>query len=1426
MNQLNQSQASRDLGDSLKTITEQMESIVSALDIAQHIKAPIVERGFPHLVKNFNDAIQKHYESINKYVSELFSATSLTATHSYVPALLRSTRGDVAAQLSKTTQIEIAGYLASFEEQIDADVRKRYADYFDRFSTITLPPPPKKITPTATIIDATKQTLFGPTPQVDFKTGNEAVANYTISQNKIGIGREFANLPPKAKNFVLQHELGHSIFTRFQSLFPQRFEEILRSGIIGTWEGEEFQGVFGHEKTNPHETLADLYAYYMTNPQRMRKSHPQQYEFIDQFLNQEIFQNDVMNFAYKRIPNLEKVKSLVPGTEIKFGGTHKPIKESVIWLRYFKAGGQREEGCLLLNSEGELTGNLTRFTSFIGIPKENQEVKEYYPAGEPVYLLKYDIGDSLRGREQATLYQISKEEVGEDNRIINPPAPTTTVENITPQWSDKPYTSIPVLKPPTPQPIITPNKEITIPQPPQIIIPQEPPKAVITPTAEEVKKYSTVPKEPPPRAEQTTSKEPPKAEQTTIPNGPPKAKQTTEVTNRSLEMMNKWLEREYHVAAQLLKESRDGKKDSQKQAFDLKHLLSIAAEARLEAVKEALEKLEDIYVATGKDRPLTETFIRENIAETARTRTTSQIHTLLLNQGLSTRQASLLTDKYMKLIESSLPPSPPPPTTGGGGEWSWGDAARSIGKYALNRTVGGLFSAMDIIVDKAGLSLANILSRGMTINENLYYPLEMTMAGRMGRLMRTGGAAGFPEEFYTAMEEMWGHAIPTELAGTLMSNYTALLGSTTMENLTNQIVPLTNIARAIGVGPEQLLQPVAGMLRMMPERGTPQVYTQLSESIAKAIANADLTKAIGTDELLKVFTTLSKNYFGGAAEITPQSVQNALSAVSFLTTFGAPGLQGAVGLENLAKLNQSLMGRGATLTPLLYLGANYQAPEWGTNTMEKMVNIASQFSREGIFMQNRGTNEIFLFSLLRQIREMVGGDKSMATAILAREGNISTDVALALFNMQDTLEEQLDSGKITSENLIALVNAAIQGDQKAIDVMTQGTEVEQMQYYQLLEANSIYDQLTKNAGQLPLQIAMQGRKQVAPLLDKVYSALAEGAQGNVRGAFNQLVKAFSELPNIDKEGAAIMAYSALRNAGMTPQSLTEAIKQSLPSAIGTAAGAALGPTILANISTLLPWIIPIATAVVTAVLGVDWYKKSRESSKEREEKIDYFEEKVVPSLQEEGKSDETIKNFDYIWKALTDLQTNQFSRYDPRQQVYYNILKNIPTETLEQFYPLAVREGHGEDYIKLLKMYSMLDSVAAALESIEAQSKPAIPSGSTLTFNVEPSKENTITTQAVPKEPTTTTPAPNEVTPTNKTSPATPLSEFIIEKKDKDTALYSAPINNTTYYYFTINATPLPGETPEEMAKRIASQIMQQIEESQIITTRNRSAGK
>lgn len=1282
MNQLNQSQASRDLGDSLKTITEQMESIVSALDIAQHIKAPIVERGFPHLVKNFNDAIQKHYESINKYVSELFSATYTSTAPAYVPSLLRSTRGDVAAQLSKTTQLDIATYLTDFEKSIDAEVRKLYADYFDRFSTVKPPlTTTGKASPTTTITDEIKQVLFEPEtiPQVDFKVGNEAVANYTISQNKIGIGREFANLSPKTKNFVLQHELGHSIFTRFQSLFPQRFEELITSGVIGTWEEGKFQGVFGHERTNPHETLADLYAYYMTNPQRMRKSHPQQYEFIDQFLNQEIFQNDVLNFAYKKLSK-----------------------------------------------------------------KQEDNIRKLYSTGE------------YTKTALAKKYGISTKTL---NKILNPEPPATTVENITPRWEERPYTSIPLLKSTPPEAIITPNREVITPQPPSIIIPQEPPKAIITPTAEEIKRYgySTIPKEEPPKE---------------------KPKQTTEVTNRSLEMMNKWLEREYQVAAQLLKESRDGRKDSQKQAFDLKHLLSISAEARLEAVEDALENLENIYVATGKDRTITESFIKENIAEATRAKTASQINTLLLNQGLKPYQASLLTDKYMKLIEDSLPPSPPPPPTTGGGDWSWGGAARSAGKYALNRTVGGLFNAMDIIVDKAGLSLANILSRGMSINENLYYPLEMTMAGRMGRLMRTGGEEGFPEEFYTAMQEMWGHAIPTELAGALMSNYTALLGSTTMENLTNQIIPLTNIARTIGVGPEQLLQPVAGMLRMMPERGTPQVYTQLSESIAKAIANADLTKAIGTDELLKVFTTLSKNYFSGAAEITPQSVQNALSAVSFLTTFGAPGLQGAVGLENLAKLNQSLMGRGAALTPLLYLGANYQAPEWGTNTLEKMVNISSRFAREGIFMQNRGTNEIFLFSLLRQINEMVGGNKSYATAILSREGNISPDIAQALFDLQDTLEEQLEAGKATPENLNQIVNAIVQGDQKAINIMTQGTELEKMQYYQLLEANTVYEQLTKDAGQLPLQIAMQGRKQLSPLLDKVYSALAEGAQGNVRGAFNQLVQAFKEIPGIDKEGASLMAYSALRNAGMTPQNLMDYIQQAIPSTIGTTIGVTAGAAIAKYISAAFPYLGVALAGGLAFYYAKDIYKEGIEKGetipKERRE----LYTKTIPELQEEGIPEEKAEQYAGIYEAIIARKNTPWGKdLKPRQDILKDIVKNTDFDVLLDMWSRVQGTEFEEPYREILE-------ITGDLNRVQASAHPA---------------------------PTT----------------ASPLSEPLIKEPDKSsTPTAPSQTNNNTNYNITINATPLPGETNEQMWARIANQLMQQIEEIQITNTRNRVGGQ
>ena len=708
--------------------------------------------------------------------------------------------------------------------------------------------------------------------------------------------------------------------------------------------------------------------------------------------------------------------------------------------------------------------------------------------------------------------------------------------------------------------------------------------------------------------------------------------------------------------------------------------------------------------------------------------------------------------------------------------WSWGGAARSIGKYALNRGIGGMFNAMDIIVDKAGLSLSDILSRGMTINENLYYPLEMTMAGRMGRLMRAGG--GFPEEFYAAMQRMWEQAIPTELAGTLMSNYTALLGSTSMENLANQIIPLTNIARSTGIAPEQLLSPVAGMLRMMPARGTPQVYTQLSESIAKAIANADLTKAIGTDEILKVFTTLSKNYFGGAAEITPQSVQSALSAIGFLTNFGAPGLQGAVGLENLAKLNQSLQGKGANLTPLLYLGANYQAPGWGTNTLEKMVNISSRFAREGIFMRNEGTNEIFLFSLLQRINEMVGGNRSLATAILSREGNISPDIAQALFNLQDTLKEQLGSGRATPENLNAIVNAIVQGDQKAYEVMTQGTELEKMQYYQLLEANTVYEQLTKDAGQLPLQIAMQGRKQLSPLLDKVYSALAEGAQGNVRGAFNQLVQAFKEIPGIDKEGASLMAYSALRNAGMTPQNLMGYIQQAIPSTIGTTIGVTAGAAIAKYISAAFPYLGVALAGGLAFYYAKDIYKEGIEKGetipKERRE----LYTKTIPELQEEGIPEEKAEQYAGIYEAIIARKNTPWGKdLKPRQDILKDIVKNTDFDVLLDMWSRVQGTEFEEPYREILE-------ITGDLNRVQASAHPA---------------------------PTT----------------ASPLSEPLIKETDKpSTPTTPSQTNNTTYYDFTINVTPLPGETPDEMAKRIASQIMQQIEESQVTNTRNRNGGQ
>ncbi len=1355
MDQLNQSQASRGIGDSLKNITEQMESIVSALDVSQKIKAPVIERGFPQLVKNLDDAIQKHYESINKYISELFSATYIANTPKYLPGLLRSTRGDVATQLSAATRRDIIGYLDEFEKSIDAGVRQRYADYFDRFKTVQPPPiDTSKASPTNTIPDKIKETLFGPgtIPQVDFKVGNEAVANYTISQNKIGIGKEFANLSPKTKNFVLQHELGHSIFTRFQSLFPQRFEEILHSGVVGTWEEDKFQGVFGHERTSPHETLADLYAYYMSNPQRMRKSHPEQYSFIDQFLNQEIFQNDVLNFAYRKLTK------------------------------------RQESNVRKLYATGEYTKTALAKKYGISTKTLNRILKD-----EPPTTTK---PEPTTTKPEPTTTKPEPTTTKPEPTTTKPEPAATTIENITPQWREKPYTSIPVLKPPTTQPLITPDKEVIIPQPPSIIIPQEPPKVITTPSAEEVKKYgsSTIPKEEPPKE---------------------KPKQTTEVPNRALEMMNRWLEKEYQVSAQLLKESRDGKKDSQKQAFDLKHLLSIATEARLEAVAEAQRDLESIYVATKQDRPLTETFLRENIAETTRTKTASQISTLLQHQGLQPYQVRQLTDKYMKLIEDSLPPPPTPPTVGGWGEeWDWGGAARSIGKYALNRGIGGMFNALDIIVDKAGLSLSDILSRGMTINENLYYPLEMAMAGRMGRLMRAGTGGEFSEEFYTTMQEMWGQAIPMELAGTLMSQYTALLGSTTMENLADQIIPLTNIARTTGIAPEQLLQPVAGMLRMMPERGTPQVYTQLSESIAKAISNADLTKAIGTDELLRIFTTLSKNYFSGAAEITPKSVQNALSAVGFLTNFGAPGLQGAVGLENLAKLNQSLQGKGVNLTPLLYLGANPQAKEWGTNTLEKMVNISSRFAQEGIFMRNEGTDEIFLFSLLRRVEEMTGGDRDLSTAILAHEGNISPNIAQALFNLQDTLKEQLGTGRATPENLTAVVNAIVQGDQKAYEVMTKGTELEQMQYYQLLEANTIYEQLTKDAGLLPLQIAMQGKKQLSPLLDKVYSALAEGVQGNIRGAFNQLVQAFQEVPEIDKEGASLMAYSTLRNAGMTPQNLTGYIQQALPSALGTTIGVAAGASIAKYITAAFPYLGIALAGGLAFYYTKDFFKEGIEKRetipKERKE----LHTKTIPELREEEIPEEKLKQYIGVYETIIARKNTPWGKdLKPRKEMLKGAIGITDFDVLLDVWDRVQGTEFEEPYREILEITGDLkriqDSAKTATFPTSPISEPVVKETGTVTIPASTISES------VAKETNTVT------------IPTSPISEPVVKETDKaPTSTPPSQTNNTTYYYFTINATPLPGETPEQMSARIANQILQAVEEAQVTNTRNRSGGQ
>lgn len=384
--------------------------------------------------------------------------------------------------------------------------------------------------------------------------------------------------------------------------------------------------------------------------------------------------------------------------------------------------------------------------------------------------------------------------------------------------------------------------------------------------------------------------------------------------------------------------------------------------------------------------------------------------------------------------------------------------------------------------------------------------------------------------------------------------------------------------------------------------------------------------------------------------------------------------------------------------------------------------------------------------------------------------------------------------------------------------MTRGTEVEQMQYYQLLEANSIYDQLIKDAGQLPLQIATQGKKQLSPLLDKVYSALARGVQGDVRGAFNELVKAFSELPNIEREGAAIMAHSALRSLGLTPQNFLDVIKQSLPTVIGTTTGVALGPAIAANISTILPWIIPAVVAAVGAYLGFEQVKNYNELSREQKDYLNQYKEEILPSLQEEGKSQEEIKDIEFIWKALTDFQTKQISPHNYRQSIYQYNFKNIPPETFEQVYSIAVKEGLGDEFIELLGMFAQtVESVKEALKIIQAKNETAIPSGPTLTLNAEPPSE----------QPSLFPSTGSEVSPENEPVQASPLSEFVVEKSEEtNKPTFPASNNYTNHYNFTINVTPLPGESPEDTANRIASQILQYLEETQVNDTRNRSAGQ
>ena len=109
---------------------------------------------------------------------------------------------------------------------------------------------------------------------------------------------------------------------------------------------------------------------------------------------------------------LEKVRGLVPfvwdGSKVEFGGETKLRDKEPFVERYTWQEGWREEGKLLLDAFGEITGKVIRVYSSGVRGVEPREEVEKHDNGEPYYVLRYEVKFDTEESEWAALYRIEK----------------------------------------------------------------------------------------------------------------------------------------------------------------------------------------------------------------------------------------------------------------------------------------------------------------------------------------------------------------------------------------------------------------------------------------------------------------------------------------------------------------------------------------------------------------------------------------------------------------------------------------------------------------------------------------------------------------------------------------------------------------------------------------------------------------------------------------------------------------------------------------------------------------------------------------------------------------------------------------------------------------------------------------------------------